>query len=298
MKRLILPFALTPILVLIMAFKPTTTTTVEFAESNWESLQTLAQTEGKLFFVDFDASYCATCRNMDQSTYMSEQLANYMSQNVIASRIDVQDFDGVMWAQNYEVEALPTMLIFNEKGKLVKRLVGYQSASKLMAEFGKARASQPSVKPTPEPIAPDEPMPSPTPEPTPQPQPDVTVTTTTTPSGSTVTTTTTTTGSLPVDAPLPTGKGLYEISVNKQSSEGFAVQVGVFSSYESILEAANKFKRMYSKKTIMHVDEHKGVVVYKLLLGTFSNKREATYFRNDLRRDNTVGLIKDLALMK
>jgi len=295
MKRLILPFALAPLLILVMAFKPTATTTVEFAESNWESLQTLAKTEGKLFFVDFDASYCATCRNMDQSTYMSEQLANYMSQNVIASRIDVQDFDGVMWAQNYEVEALPTMLIFNEEGKLVKRLVGYQSASKLMAEFDKAKATQPSVKPAPEPIAPDEPIPSPTH----QPQPDVTVTTTTTPSGATVTTTTTTTGPLPVDAaPQPTGKGLYEIAVNKQRSEGFAVQVGVFSSYESVLEAANRFKRMYSRKTIMHVDEHKGVVVYKLLLGTFTNKREATYFRNDLRRDNTVGLIKDLALMK
>ncbi len=100
-----------------------------------------AASESKLYFVDFDASYCATCRNMDQSTYMDPILAQYMDDNVVALRLDVQDFDGVMWSQQYDVEALPTMLVFNNKGKLVKRLVGYQSAADLLKEFKSAQIS-------------------------------------------------------------------------------------------------------------------------------------------------------------
>ena len=131
MKKLLFSTALIPVLLLIMAFKPTTTI-VSFEEADWDKSKTRAAAEGKLYFVDFDASYCATCRNMDESTYMSQQLADYMQNNVVALRVNVQDFDGVMWSQQYEVEALPTMLIFDAQGKLVKRLVGYKSASDLM----------------------------------------------------------------------------------------------------------------------------------------------------------------------
>ena len=98
--------------------------------------------------------------------------------------------------------------------------------------------------------------------------------------------------------PQPTGFGLYDVTVNKQISQGFGVQVGVFSSYEGVLEEASKYQRKYSKKTIIHIDEHSGSVVYKLLLGVFATKLDASHFRYDLRKDNTDGLIKDLRTMR
>lgn len=288
MKRLILPLAIAPVLLLIMAFNPTSTA-VMFAAEDWETSKSSAKTQGKLYFVDFDASYCATCRNMDETTYMSEELADYMAQHVVALRVDVQDFDGVAWSQKYEVEALPTMLIFNESGELVKRLVGYKSAGDLIQEFDQAKVNMPvQPKVSPAPIQPDEPMPAPGPVVDPS----------TLANNNTPTTTTTTTTTNTNAAPRPTGKGLYEIAVRKQESKGYGVQVGVFSSYESLLEAATKFKRKYSRKTLIHINEHQGNTVYKLMLGTFNTKREAAYFRNDLRRDNTVGLIKDLKIMQ
>ena len=139
MKKIALLLALVPITLMIMAFKGKTT--VQFMATDWDTAKNKAFSEGKLYFVDFDASYCATCRNMDQSTYMSSQLANYMEKNVVALRVDVQDFDGVMWSQQYEVEALPTMLVFNEEGKLVKKIVGYQSASDLMDVFSTSKTA-------------------------------------------------------------------------------------------------------------------------------------------------------------
>jgi len=278
-----------PFFVLIAAFKPASTI-VQFAAADWENSKSRAITEGKLYFVDFDASYCATCRNMDESTYMNERLASYINKNVVAVRVDVQDFDGVMWSQQYEVEALPTMLIFNEQGELVKRIVGYQSADDLIEEFSAIKSLQPAPvpsmnnSPAPAPIAADKPMSK-----------------TNTPDNpsTTLTVTSNTTNDVAI-APKAesTGFGLYEIAVRKQESNGHGVQVGVFSSYETVLSQASVFKRRYSKKTLIHIDKYNGSVVYKLILGTFTSKREAASFRNDLRRDNVEGLIKDLSLMK
>jgi thioredoxin-related protein len=289
MKKILLALAVIPFFVLIAAFKPASTI-VQFASADWENSKTRAMTEGKLYFVDFDASYCATCRNMDESTYMSERLANYINKNVVAVRIDVQDFDGVMWSQQYEVEALPTMLIFNERGELVKRLVGYKSSDDLIEEFSQLRSmntatipainNTPAPVPAPAPIAADKPMSK-----------------TNSPDNPSIVTTTTSTSAV-AEEPMSTGFGLYEIAVRKQESKGFGVQVGVFSTYETVLAQASLLKRKYTKKTLIHIDKHNGSVVYKLVLGTFSSKRDAAYFRNDLRRDNVDGLVKNLSFMK
>lgn len=287
MKKILLALMAIPFFVLIAAFKPASTI-VQFESANWENSKSRAMAEGKLYFVDFDASYCATCRNMDESTYMSERLASYISKNVVAVRVDVQDFDGVMWSQQYEVEALPTMLIFNEQGELVKRLVGYKNADDLIEEFSQLRALTPApipainTNPAPAPIAADKPM-SKTNSPN---------------NPSNIATVNTTDKTVMDEEPASTGLGLYEVAVRKQESKGYGVQVGVFSTYETVLAQASTFKRKYTKKTLIHIDKYNGSVVYKLVLGAFKSKRDAAYFRNDLRRDNVDGLVKDLSKMK
>lgn len=299
MKKLLFSAALVPILLITMAFKPTAML-VLFEQSDWDKSKSKATSEGKLYFVDFDASYCAACRNMEESTYMSQQLADYMSNNVVALKVNVQDFDGVMWSQQYEVEALPTMLIFDAQGKLVKRLVGYKSASDLMQEFTavkKAAVTTNTQKVVPQPIPADVPITS---------QPSSTDTYKPVLSNSsTITSNTSNTNSnnyIPDNnsfkTPQPTGLGLYDILVNKQASQGFGVQVGVFSTYEGVLEEASRYQRKYNKKTIVHIDKHNGSTVYKLLLGVFPTQIDASHFRYDLRKDKTDGLIKDLRTMR
>lgn len=283
MRYLVLAILVAPLLVLMTAFAPNSLM-VKFEAASWEQSKAKAQSEGKLYFVDFDASYCATCRTMDESTYMDQRLASYIGEHVVAQRVDVQDFDGVMWSQQYEVDALPTLLVFDEQGNLVRRLVGYQNADDLLKVFSEVRqpvlAAQPSNQPTTpvvrQPVAADEPMARPVNP------PNVAV-------------------AAPV-APDQTNKreeglGLYEIAVRRQSSKGHAVQVGVYSSYETVLEQASTLKKRYNQKTIVHIARLKGDVVYKLLLGEFDSKRAAAAFRHNLRRDNIDGLLKDLSLM-
>jgi len=251
-------------------------TKVKFLSSDWSAAQQKAKTEKKLYFVDFDASYCASCRNMDESTYQDPVLASFMENNVVALRLDVQDFEGAMWSQNYEVEALPTMLIFNQDGKLVKRLVGYKNAKELIAAFTeimpKKDIKNDIVKPTENKVT------------SPQPVVD---------------------DQKPVLKPItsnsktPTSAGLYELNVKRFTSNGFSVQIGVYNSYEFMLEQAEKLSEKFpSQKILMHVDDMGGQRTFKLLIGNFYDKIQAAEFKESLRKSGFDGVLKDLSAMK
>ncbi len=138
MKRITLAACLPVLIVLLCSF--TSNTLVQFMTTDWKTAQNKAFEEGKLYFVDFDASYCTTCRRMDKSTYMDSYLASYVHKNVIALKVNVQSFDGITWSQQHNITSLPTMLIFNSKGELVKRMEGYKSANELIREFDIAKA--------------------------------------------------------------------------------------------------------------------------------------------------------------
>ncbi len=262
----------------IMAFVGPTK--VKFLSGDWSAAQQKAKSEQKLYFVDFDASYCASCRNMDESTYQDPGLANFMENNVVALRLDVQDFEGAMWSQNYEVEALPTMLIFNQDGKLVKRLVGYKSAKDLMAAFTEVLPKKDSknegiIRPadknsnSPKPVADDQ-------------KPVLRPVT-----------------SNSNNAKGPTATGLYELNIKRFTSNGFSIQIGVYNSYEIMLEQAEKLTDKFpEQKTLMHVDEVSGQRVFKLLIGDFYDKIQASDFKENLRKSGFDGILKDLSVLK
>ncbi|AFC25116.1 thioredoxin fold domain-containing protein [Saprospira grandis] len=281
-------FALLPLLAF---FKPESLK-VSFSEMEWTAAKQQAKTENKLYFVDFDASYCAACRNMDISTYQDSRLASYMGQNVVGLRLDVQDFDGVMWSQKYEIEALPTLLIFNEEGKLVKRLVGYQSSADLLKAFEEVRSPKgsPSVpsttttpKQSPQPLA-EEPILPPAKSP---------AKTNESPRLS---------GNLSIfeQGIQASGKGLYEVELKRQKSEGFSLQMGVYKEVNYwTLEAESLQKQLPGHKILMHVDELRGKTVYQLLLGEFESQAAARRFQNVLQQKKIrKGLIKDLRYFK
>jgi thioredoxin-related protein len=255
-------------------------TKVKFLSADWSAAQQKAKAEKKLYFVDFDASYCASCRNMDASTYQDPALASFMENNVVALRLDVQDFEGAMWSQNYEVEALPTMLIFNQDGKLVKRIVGYKSAKDLMATFSevlpKKDIKSETVKAveqkltSPQPIVDDE-----------------------KPALKPVTT------NAGLTNKTPSSVGLYELNVKRFASNGFSIQIGVYNSYDFMLEQAEKLSDKFpSQKILMHVDDIGGQRTFKLLIGNFYDKIQASEFKESLRKSGFDGILKDLSVLR
>ncbi len=127
MKRLLLIFMITPFLFGNTAFA----TKVKFFKGSFISAKEKAATEGKLIFVDFTARWCLPCQMMDQTTFNDEILADYIAASYIPVKVDIDDFDGFALKEKYEIQALPSILIFNSAGQLIDRHQEAMSATKM-----------------------------------------------------------------------------------------------------------------------------------------------------------------------
>lgn len=244
---------------------------VNFTKLDWDNAKVEAAKAQKYFFVDFDASYCMICRNMDQSTYLDERLGAYFKKNVVAFRIDVQDFDGISLSQQYKVEALPTMIIFNREGKAVKRLEGFQSAGDLLKIFASLDENAPVLPNT-------------------TPAPPVVIASINKPT--------------PAGPPAATGKvmnpksnngiGMYEVEFSKPNSiEGFYVQLGIYTDYSLVLANAERIRAVFPNTKIFVYNEKRGAkYFYRVLLDRFDTAQGASSFIQRLKQYKIEGIVK------
>jgi thiol:disulfide interchange protein len=107
---------------------------IAFKHISLEDAKKQAEKTGKLIFIDAYTSWCGPCKRMAATTFKDEKVAKYFNENFISLKIDVeQDTDGPEIEKMYKIQAYPTLLFINGKGKLVKNIIGFQEADKLMS---------------------------------------------------------------------------------------------------------------------------------------------------------------------
>lgn len=105
---------------------------ITYHAANIEEAKALAGSIGKLAFIEFYADWCGPCKWMDQTTFSNPKVSEYLNENFVSVKINIDDFDGYSAKEDYNVTSLPTMLIFNSKGSLVERIEETLAPSKLM----------------------------------------------------------------------------------------------------------------------------------------------------------------------
>jgi thiol:disulfide interchange protein len=83
-----------------------------------------AKASKKVLFIDFYTTWCAPCKIMEQSVFRDEDVANYMSENCIAIRVNAEKGNGPNMKLAYVVDAYPTMLFYSPNGDEVARRQG------------------------------------------------------------------------------------------------------------------------------------------------------------------------------
>ena len=87
-----------------------------------------ARSEGKPVLVNFYADWCVWCKRLEATTLRDSQVADLLSDRVVAVSLDV-DGNGKELSNQYRVDGLPTILVLDTDGREIGRIPGYMPPS-------------------------------------------------------------------------------------------------------------------------------------------------------------------------
>lgn len=245
---------------------------VPFIDGGIYKAKEAAGREGKLYFVDFTATWCMPCRMMDETTFVNPSVVNYVNKYYIPVKVDIDDFDGVAYKQQYNIKVLPTTLVFNSNGQLLERVEESLSPSRMLKLLKKhnkpynRKVTNTSKPKSPKPWKPKS-------------------------------STTTKKKSAPKkNKMLSAGGGLFRFDVSREPATGYSVQVGVFADYANVLQQTNKLSKKYPNKIMLvHIATLDDRVVYRLMVGRFNNKAKASKLLKKMKSAGDDGVVKTLS---
>ena len=89
----------------------------EFSEVREEARKT-----GKHYVAYFYANWCKPCQWMDEHVFNEQEVINYLSNNILSTKVDIDGFEGHGLKNLFNVDVIPSFLIFNSEGRIVKRV--------------------------------------------------------------------------------------------------------------------------------------------------------------------------------
>ena len=108
---------------------------IAFTNTSFDNVVSKAKSQGKLVFLDFTASWCSPCKQMDRETFSNKTVGDFMNKHFVSFKVDNDFFWGMDIAEKYNVQALPTLLIMDTNGNVVKRIIGFQTVETLLSEL-------------------------------------------------------------------------------------------------------------------------------------------------------------------
>ncbi len=275
---------------------------VEFSSIDFAAVKQKALTNNRPYFAYFTASWCMPCRMMDETTWQDPNLAKYIDENYYAIKIDVDNFDGYVYKEEFKVVAYPTILLFQPDGTFMKRIEGSIAGSKLQAYLEEYDGFEdtPGGNYNNDPNDIENVLPPPISAPAPNigSAPDMPV-----PYIEDIEEA----QSIPDYAPgyqpqlekiISTGSGLFRFNVEREPSDGFSVQVGVYADYENVLREVSAYQVQFNEPILVHIDKLQDRTVYKVLIGDFKKRdRAAKYKEKILEAGIPEAFVKDLTTM-
>lgn len=97
---------------------------IQFAQGSWAETLAKAKQENKHVFVDAYAEWCGPCKMMAKNVFTNKEVGEFYNKNFVSYKFDMEKGEGPKFAQEYKIQAYPTLLYFSPKGELVHKGVG------------------------------------------------------------------------------------------------------------------------------------------------------------------------------
>lgn len=106
---------------------------VQFETMTVADAMKLSEKTGKLIFIDCYTSWCGPCKRMAATSFKDKEVATVFNDQFINIKVEMEkDAEGPEMARKYRVQAYPTLLVIDGKGKVVKQVIGGQTADGLL----------------------------------------------------------------------------------------------------------------------------------------------------------------------
>ena len=106
-----------------------------YYQGDLESAKALAKSQNKFVFVKFYADWCVPCKWMDETTYSDPTVVGKINSNFVPLKVNIDDFDGFALRQRLGISVLPTVVIYDPQGKMVKRIEETLPPSKMITSL-------------------------------------------------------------------------------------------------------------------------------------------------------------------
>ncbi|MCB9235600.1 MAG: thioredoxin family protein [Bacteroidia bacterium] len=105
---------------------------IEFEHGTWKEALKKAKKEHKYIMVDAYTEWCGPCKWMSAEVFPDPQAGEFFNPQFVSLKMDMEKGEGLKYAKLWDVNAYPTLLFFDSKGKLVHRSAGMRPAEGLI----------------------------------------------------------------------------------------------------------------------------------------------------------------------
>jgi thioredoxin 1 len=116
-------------------YKPLLTSAngVNFMSITLAEAKEKARDEHKPLFVFIHATWCPTCKKMEQEVLIKKELGDIYNRDFVNVAIDLDSPEGHKLNKLYPVTATPTLLFFNPDGSIANKTEGFTDVNGLLA---------------------------------------------------------------------------------------------------------------------------------------------------------------------
>jgi thiol:disulfide interchange protein len=107
-------------------------TLVNYYSGTFNDIYQYAQKNKKIILLDFTASWCLPCTQMKKYTFNDTLLTEYLNKNIVVYRVNLEELDAFEIAEQFQVVEYPTLIFLNPNKKVLKKLIGFQSAKDML----------------------------------------------------------------------------------------------------------------------------------------------------------------------